>query len=549
MSLLKRSRMRAVGLVAATVALGAFGSIAFTGVSYADAPVGGVNCVASDGGIEGFGSTLARLMQNSVFSAGFTSDVCGAVTPAVATGDSYTAGATTGANMIAYNWKSGTDGETATINSLQTGSGAGLAGADCRAGQFWGTDIPYYQAELTTELNAAPGTAGNDGVNCASALSGLALPFAPSAATQWPASTDGTDQVMTVPIGGSAVTLMINLTKKDCGGTASTQAGTPEFTGQQVSEIMGGQIPNWDSSALAGVSGTAVAANAYLAHCNVPITRVVRADDSGSTNAFKQYAVVVDNSRPGSLAGSNPCNNGTTWQSYIPGASDPGPNTLWPGQTTAGTNEAAVTGGCSALEIPAASGGGAEVNVVDGTVAGVEGTANGTLDGEVGYADLADAKGAPSGTITLAEEQNSTASAFVAPANSAASNCDFSGLTLPGTTPAGNVGLTLSDDWAIDNSAGGNANHSLPETVSGTKWPDCSLTYDLVYVGSNLSGTAAGQSAPVPITASADQSRTLYSYFTYILSSTGQRNLANNYYAPLPNGVLSGLQSGFQQNF
>jgi hypothetical protein len=538
--------LRTLGLA---VGLGMLGCLAFSGVSYADAPSGGVNCqagtsVTTSGGIEGFGSTLQRLMQNNVFSAGFTSDVCGAVTPVAAVSG------TTGTNMVAYDWKSGTDGETVTLGTNDEGSGAGLAGADCRAGDFWGTDSPYTQDELTSELNAAPGSAGDDGIiSCTGGstnFSALSLPFEPTG--PWPGVSDGTDPVMTVPVGGSAVTLMVNLQKRDCQetGTQTAQAGTPEFTGEQISEIMGGDIANWNDARLRLAGQTA---NTFLANCNVAITRVVRLDDSGSTNAFKQYMVIADNSR--SEATSCDTTGGSVaWNSSAILPINGAPNTQWPGQTTAGVSQP-IENGCSAIEVPASSGGGALVAVVDGATAGSEGTGNAAgVDGEVGYADLADAKGAAA-PVTLAQEQNGAGTGYVTPVkNGLASNCDFSGVTLPGSTAAGNVGLDTTDDWAFNNSVNGEPNHSLPELTPGSAWPDCSLTYDLVYVGTNGSGTVAGSSAPNPIVAmDANQRQTLYAYMTYILSTTGQRNLANNYYAPLPFGLLSSLQTGFQQNY
>ena len=46
-----------------------------------------------------------------------------------------------------------------------------------------------------------------------------------------------------------------------------------------------------------------------------------------------------------------------------------------------------------------------------------------------------------------------------------------------------------------------------------------------------------------------NQRRTLYSYFTYMLSSTGQDHMSSIKYAPLPSAWLPLLREGFQENF
>ena len=46
-----------------------------------------------------------------------------------------------------------------------------------------------------------------------------------------------------------------------------------------------------------------------------------------------------------------------------------------------------------------------------------------------------------------------------------------------------------------------------------------------------------------------DQRRTLYSFFTFVLSSTGQAILGTDNYTALPSTWLPALQTGFQSNF
>jgi hypothetical protein len=47
----------------------------------------------------------------------------------------------------------------------------------------------------------------------------------------------------------------------------------------------------------------------------------------------------------------------------------------------------------------------------------------------------------------------------------------------------------------------------------------------------------------------ADQRRTLYSFWTFVLSSTAQETLSSIDYAALPASWLGTLREGFQENF
>jgi hypothetical protein len=299
---------------------------------------------------------------------------------------------------------------------------------------------------------------------------------------------------------------------------------------------MSGDILNWNDARLQGAAPPASTANAFLTNCTGAVTRVVRFDDSGSTNALKRELAFYDDS----FAANTHCTGLTTDPSQLWDAPQliNSPNTSWPGSN-------AGDGTCSTLTTAGSAGGGALITKLTGTPGGV------------GYADLADANGHG---LILANEQASTGS-FVSAKSGSRSNCNLNGVTLPGSSFAGNVGLDTTDDWADDNATvnAGQPNHSLQAiTASGGGWPGCTLTYAMVFSGSNGSGTVNGaaQAAPVPYGTAAgvsletpDQARTMYSYFSWTLSPAAQALLGLNLYQSLPTGDLTPLLTGFEQNF
>ncbi len=186
-------------------------------------------------------------------------------------------------------------------------------------------------------------------------------------------------------------------------------------------------------------------------------------------------------------------------------------------------------GTCSPITTAAKSGGPEEVSKILAT------------DGGIGYADLPDEAG-HSGLVTATVE-NATGTASVAPNTGKAANCTYAGVvTPPGNGSAAEaVGLfnTEGKNWA--NNAEPNEQNT---TDRGSKYPICGITFDLVYSGLD-NGAVANAIAPL----TADQRRTLYSYFTFILSSAAQNLLGTIDYAPLPAAWLQELREGFQENF
>lgn len=397
-----------------------------------------------------------------------------------------------GNTMIAYNYPEAAKAEA-------TGSGAGLKAASCRTDAYAGSDKPYNRTQLK-ELDEAPGKLGGCAIT-------FTPPFQPNSPATWPDKEAGKEDItanmMSFPVAGSSVALPVNLTAANCEGTAPTEL---KFTAKEVSRIFGGDAKLWSDAELA-------ATNAVLAKCKVAITRVVRKDASGTTSIFKSYLIRGDEERSGAV-----CAVAKKWSAYFPE-----PNTEWPGK-----QKPTEEGECSAIITGESSGGQSLIKKLKETSAGV------------GYADLADAIGQG---FVLANVQNSTATSFQTPNVGSGANCSYSSLSLPGVTANDAVGLNQEDSWANDNETTGNPNHQNATDI-GSKYPICGITFDFVF-----SGLDNGKVANPISRLSADQRRTLYSYFTFALSSVAQENLTSVNYASLPASWLLKLREGFQANF
>lgn len=519
-------RLAAVGILAACAS-----GLMTAPVSQAAVPAAGINCVASDGKIDGLGATYQNKAHKNVFIPGFNADVCGN-TPSSPADES-------NSNMVVYN-----SNNAQSFNGGYTGSGKGKQAANCRTDAFAGSDVPYFENELgsnggpsfstTTGLDGTPGnsTVGCPAYSVGSPATFFSEPFAPNTTSNgagtYPAAGDQASLMMSFPVAGSSVGIPVKLTAADCGGTAPSNL---QFTGTQMAAIWSGSVLNWNDSSL-------TSNNPSLAGCNIPIVRVVRKDDSGTTSIFKRYLQNIDTTRSGQA-----CNAAFgTWGSST---SNGAHNTAWPGSGTAWTTQPAGTlggqqasGTCSGWVTGAASGGGALL------------TSLGGVEGGVGYADLADVVTTTVTGLLTAKVQNATATSYTSPGSGLAANCNFgAALSLPGSTPADAVGLNPQDNWGFDNNVVNQPNGAVSHidaTDAGSQYPICGITFDFVY--SNV-GLGAGAS-PNPIAAlSSDQRRTLYSYFTYVLSANAQSQLTGQYYQSLPPAWLPTLLKGFQQNF
>jgi ABC-type phosphate transport system substrate-binding protein len=511
----------------------AFIATVFATSGGATVPANGINCTV-DGKFGGRGATFQKRAQDA-FNAGFTADVCGNV-----------ADANSGNNMASYNVYDGGNGGPNNTPTL-TGSGYGRKAMMCRTDAFAGTDVPYNTAQLLA-LNGSPTAQANYDVifggtpgsrNCQSATgTGFGTSYVPyyqpingaAPNTSYPNANDVAAPLMSFPVAGSAVVVAVNL--KGTGICTGTPPAAIQLTGSMVSKLFGGDILTWNDPALR-VGGI----NAGLANCPGAVTRVVRLDDSGTTQIFKNYLSAVDSSRSGAT-----CDPTTVWGNPDPasGLAGASPNTSWPGFVPSGSAQQgqAATATCSAIDTGDVNGNNGVLDVCNGVVAGTV-----AIAGAVCYADLPDAKNFTcTGTCptVISSVRNSTDTSYQSPSTGSRANCTFGAITPP---PSNAVGLSVSgtpDTWATDNSAGDRGDVAN----TGALYPICGVTFDLVYSG--LSG-AAGTGAISEL--NNDQRRTMYSYFTYILSSDGQANLTSKFYQALPNGLIDQLRSAFQAGF
>ncbi len=491
-----RKRFNLAPLVALLIGLSAVFSMVLADTSSAAVPAG-LGCQSSDGKISGRGSTYQKDLLKE-YAKVYGEDFCGNVAEQYSQDPA-------GSAMVVYNYPK-------AVELSLTGSGNGIKATNCRTDAFGGTDTPYSRAQLV-ELNGTPGEAGIGGCTTSTKEplpTAFAPPFTPNGAP-YPNVNDIQANVMALPVGGSSVTVAVHLGATSCTGAAPTSL---KFTPKELSRIYGGDAHKWNDAELE-------ATNPGLKECTGTITRVVRQDSSGTTNILKQYLIRVDNERTGAICGVI---SGVTqkWEAYFT------KNTEWPGLQSPGTE-----GSCSTIAVPAKSGNPEELALVKAT------------EGGVGYVDLAEAVGQAG--IVLASVQNATGTKFEAPSiNGGAANCLYSALPAPpGSSNSDAVGLNAEDNWSNNNEGYASApfNHENA-TDLGSKYPICGLTFDLVYTGQH------GNVGEGPISRlTADQRRTMYSFFTFILSSTGQEIPGKIHYAPLPASWLPKLEQGFQENF
>ena len=150
--------------------------------------------------------------------------------------------------------------------------------------------------------------------------------------------------------------------------------------------------------------------------------------------------------------------------------------------------------GCSAYQSAATSGGPALLTTLVGTPGGI------------GYADLNDTVNDQTSGVSDQSEliranvQNAAGTNYQSPQKLSGANCDFTAVTLPeGGAASGMVSLDLGngstvppDTWASDNST-----QHWNATDSGSQYPICGLTFDIVYTGlSTPFGTCVGDLGP-----------------------------------------------------
>jgi ABC-type phosphate transport system substrate-binding protein len=500
--------------------------------------------------------------------------------------------------MTAYNYPSaqalGASGADAAI-----GSGAGQTAIGCFAESFAGTDIPVTATQIGN-INNGTYTSGSGGTesngkycNPVSSTAGaLVTPFTPQPTFPNPGDSVGLSPsgIMVVPIGISAVSVFANL---------PTSCGTTTLTNADMENIWGGTYTNWDQ-----VPG--------LSSCNLAITRVVRNDNSGTTQSVDNYLAAISSYGSSGVCAGNTLATASSWKNVQNNQALNGTNAnIWPQGS-----------GCSTLTNSGSPGGPSLITDVE------------TTNGAIGYADLSDAQQDTNGfkskvsgdTIDeFSVQASNSATNFQSPRSGTGSNCTTTE-SAPGT---GNAAVGVGGSWNLLAQTSANQGASdISYAREGSTYPICSLTWDMVWTGddgngansetpapANLSAVAAGAKS-IPLDSStiagvpdsftssaangsitvagdtisytgldastdtltgvsgvtnaispetsftypsgtggpeanltADQRRTLYSYFTYLTSPAAQNSETSAGYAPLPTPFLNLIRQGFQANF
>ena len=387
--------------------------------------------------------------------------------------------------------------------TLPTWDDEGLVAANCRTDAYAGTDIPYTTSQLVSGLDGPPGNGqSTPSIGCPS----LEIPalsqfnFAPDAMTNptgvWPnpggAVVNGTTvpadaqaKVMSFPVAGFAVAIEVNLTSADCGGNPT---GPLAFTPQQLSDLMGGNLLNWNTAELRSNG-----ANAWLANCNEPVTRVVPSTPPASPRASRTICSLSTPSvwaRPPSRLRSEPVVElrlpGTREQRHL---AQLGPRKR-PGAVR--RRRRAVRQRLQRVRVSGGSGDPALLRVAGQPTGGHR------LRRPRGRRQRRDAAGRhnprPSRARPGEPAERHGRGVSVAVGGEAGANCDFTALSVPeGGAATGMVSLDIGgggvppDTWADDN-----APDHVNATDIGAQYPICGLMFDLVYSGlSSPFGTAS----------------------------------------------------------
>lgn len=291
-----------------------------------------------------------------------------------------------------------------------------------------------------------------------------------------------------------------------------------------------------------GISGTATGTqNAGLACTAVPVKRIVRQDNSGTTYAFKAFLNLINPSR-GWL---------TTYAAS--------PNTVWPASGGTGTANPAPRGSGGPTGTPIFCENSAP-NLLCSSVGSGGGNTSGLTravldtDGAIGYVDLSTARGSgfeitpstsaqdyrfwvpvqnnPGGTPTGFVEPTFDAIAHKPNVGARGANCgDVTVRNAPTPAASPKNDPTLGD-WSTAYAAGG-AGYSNCVLTYALAWDDSAPAYT-----NNPTFNAAEEQA---------KARTVKDFLTTVVGTAGQQ-FANVDFSPVPNGlsqpILTYAQNG-----
>lgn len=248
---------------------------------------------------------------------------------------------------------------------------------------------------------------------------------------------------------------------------------------------------------------------------DVPIIRVVRYDESGTSFAFKDYLDSINGARGWKTTYAFGAHKTQEWPNAVFGErADCGAGVMAPGSEADATDH--LTTGCS-------KGNGALVSKLIAT------------DGSIGYSDLATARSAsPSLAVNPAGGDNDTywtqvqngADAFVEP------TADSDGYRTDGelgancqATEFDGVPSSTFGDWSQASGVNSTAGYGI-----------CTMTYGLVFDdNADVWGSSPEEES---------KARTVKDYWENILSEGAQGRLFGNDYSPLPPGVAAISRAG-----
>jgi ABC-type phosphate transport system substrate-binding protein len=462
-------------------------------------------------------TALAALGPVSPAGADFTSTKCAGAQAISGNGASFAKGAQEVFNLHFKNgYCLGTPGQ-GTINVTYTadGSGAGVTTMELRNNEsrFAGSDDPPTPAQIALmnsggkkvgEVVEADGVTGNEGkVHVFPIAAGAVAPLVnfPEGCNPEAISDNNFRTITQAEITGDAA-------KK-----ALLRVRFPKATFEKI--WAGVENTTWNA-AIPGLGSQGGA-------CDVPITRVVRFDKSGTTFAFKDYLRTID-----------PAEGWTTTYENGPGGIG---NREWPGAEFGKRTD------CPGEP----NGPGAKPDNEDHLTSSCE-PGNGGLvkkliatDGSIGYSDIATARGAsPSlainasagaapttpywtqvqnGSGTFTEPTADEVNGFRTTANSAQKGANCLTTTFA-NTPANSYG-----DWSQTSGANAPAGFGI-----------CTLTYGLAFDdNSTVFGNTASEEA---------KARTVKDYEESIVSEAGQATLFAADYAPVPPSLIAISRAG-----
>ncbi|MBS1869137.1 MAG: hypothetical protein JSS99_05695 [Actinobacteria bacterium] len=413
------------------------------------------------------------------------------------------------------------------------GAGGGNASLNCAPG-CTNNPAPAGQRDMTTRL------AGTDEPPNPTQQSNID--------TAGTASTSDDGKIHVIPVAAGASVLIVhapegcdlstasNLTSgtsgtvggADTGDRASDHTQRLRFTSAMVEKIFAADsdADTWGEIA-PGISGTGSGiasgdqTNNGVACGSIPVRRIVRFDNSGTTYSWKAYLALID--------------PGRDWL----GTYNPTPNTVWPRAGGSGTQtpQAAVGAACNNADHLCS-------NTSSG--AGPLTTAVAQTDGSVGYSDLATARlggfdttpsasvqdytfwaplqNNPGGVATGYAEPTFAAAAHTTTTPTKGANCQnvsVANVPDPARSPNGDP---TQGDWSRAYAAG------------GASYPACVLTYALAWDDdAPVYGNTADEEA---------KARSVKDYLQKILvSSVGQGALFGADYSALPPTLLGYAQS------